>query len=248
MDLGLYGRTAVVTGGARGIGAAISQSLAEEGVRVLVADIDGSIARDTAATIQEKGGVAIGCECDVTNSVSVGLLRDRAAAEFGGIDILINNAGFTRDMRIGKMSEGDWDSVVDVILKGAFLCTKAFLPTMIERRFGRVINISSRAHLGNSGQANYSAAKAGLLGFTRAMALEAGRSLITVNAVAPGVVETEAVRALPHFAAIREGVEKSVAIPRMGLVSDVADAVLFLASARAGYISGEVLHVTGGRY
>ena len=151
-------------------------------------------------------------------------------------------------MRITKMGLDDWNAVVDVILKGAFLCTRAVIPHMVQARYGRIVNISSRAHLGNPGQANYSAAKAGLLGFTRAMALENGRNWITVNAVAPGIIDTEAVRKLAHYDKVRENAEKTTPIPRIGSASDVADAIAFLASDLAGYITGEVLHVTGGRY
>jgi 3-oxoacyl-[acyl-carrier protein] reductase len=167
---------------------------------------------------------------------------------FGEVHILVNNAGFQRDMHLTRMPEESWDAVVDVVLKGAYLCTRAVMPHFIEQRWGRVINMSSRAHLGNPGQANYSAAKAGLLGFTRALAMEEGRYFVTVNSVAPGVIDTEAIRALPHYAKVREAAEKNTPIPRIGQPGDVADAVLFLASERASYISGEVLHVTGGRY
>lgn len=248
MELGLNGKVAIVTGGGRGIGQAICDRFAAEGAYVVVADIDAEAAMAAADRIIRGNGRAMGVPCDVTDAGSVQQLVSAAHASFGTIDILVNNAGFTRDMRIGKMSEADWDSVVDVILKGAFHCTKAVLPTMIERNVGRIINISSRAHLGNPGQANYSAAKAGILGFTRAMSLEVGRHFITVNAIAPGIIETDAVRSLPHFDKIRANAEKTVAIPRMGRVTDVSDAVAFLASDRASYISGEVLHVTGGRY
>jgi 3-oxoacyl-[acyl-carrier protein] reductase len=146
------------------------------------------------------------------------------------------------------MTESDWDAVVDVVLKGAFLCSKAVLPGMLGNKWGRIINISSRAHLGNPGQANYSAAKAGLLGFTRALALENGKYGVTVNAVAPGIVDTPAIRGLSHFEKVRENAERTTPIPRLGTVEDIADSVAFLASDRASYISGEVLHVTGGRY
>ena len=146
------------------------------------------------------------------------------------------------------MSEQDWDAVVDVILKGSFLCTKALLPGMIENKWGRIINMSSRAHLGNPGQVNYSAAKAGLLGFTRSLALENGKFGVTVNAVAPGIIDTMAIRGLAHFEKISENAERTTPIQRLGAVEDVADSVTFLASERASYISGEVLHITGGRY
>jgi 3-oxoacyl-[acyl-carrier protein] reductase len=146
------------------------------------------------------------------------------------------------------MSEDDWDAVVDVILKGAFLCSKAVLPSMLVNNWGRIINISSRAYLGNAGQANYSAAKAGLLGFTRALAFENGKYGVTVNSVAPGVIDTAAIRGLSHFEKVRENAERTTPIPRLGTADDVADSVAFLASDRASYITGEVLHVTGGRY
>jgi 3-oxoacyl-[acyl-carrier protein] reductase len=249
MDLGLAGKTAIVTGSGGGIGAGIARLIASEGGNVVVTDIMGDLAAGVARSIADEGGRAVAVAADVTDAQSVADLVAATEKAFGGgPDILVNNAGFTRDMRIAKMSENDWDAVVDVILKGAFLCTKASLPSMVERKWGRVVNISSRAHLGNPGQANYSAAKAGIIGFTKAMALENGRYNITVNAVAPGVVETDAVRNLPHFEKIKDNVERTIAIARMGTVADVADAVVFLASGRAGYITGDVLHVSGGRY
>ncbi|MGO9774564.1 MAG: 3-oxoacyl-ACP reductase FabG [Roseiarcus sp.] len=248
MNLDIAGKTAVVTGAARGIGAAIAARFAQEGVRVVVADINREGAEAHADAIERAGGKALAASVDVTDAASVDAMLARAQDAFGAVDILVNNAGFTRDMRIGLMSEQDWDAVVDVILKGAFICTKAAIGDMTKRGWGRVVNISSRAHLGNPGQANYSAAKAGLLGFTRAMALEVGRFGVTVNAVAPGIVDTEAVRSLRHFEKIKEAAQKTTPIQRLGNVSDVADAVVFLASERASYITGEVLHVTGGRY
>jgi 3-oxoacyl-[acyl-carrier protein] reductase len=167
---------------------------------------------------------------------------------FGTVHVLVNNAGFPRDNYLTKMPESDWDAVIDVVLKGAYLCSKAAVPHMIGQKWGRIINISSRAHLGNPGQANYSAAKAGLLGFTRALCYEDGKFNITVNAVAPGFIETELVQSLPSYDAIKERTIRSTPVPRLGHVRDIADAVLFLASERAGFITGEVLHVTGGRY
>lgn len=246
MDLEISGRTAIVTGAARGIGAAIAQRLAAEGANVVVADLKD--AAEQAEALVKSGGKAVAAETDVTDAASVDAMVATATAAFGGVDILVNNAGFTRDMRIGKMLESDWDAVVDVILKGAFLCTKAASAAMTQRGWGRIVNISSRAHLGNPGQANYSAAKAGILGFTRAMALELGRFGVTVNAVAPGLVDTDAVRSLGHFEKIKEAALKITPVQRLGSVEDIADAVLFLSSERAGYITGEVLHVTGGRY
>ena len=248
MDLGLRGRAAIITGAAGGIGAAVARRLGLEGVRITVADIAPEKAEAKANELRAEGIEAIAVAADVVNAASVEAMVAATLSAFGSADILINNAGFQRDMRIGKMAESDWDSVVDVILKGAYFCTKAALPSMIERKWGRVINMSSRAHLGNAGQANYSAAKAGLLGFTRALALENGKFGVTVNAVAPGIVDTPAIQALPHYQTVRENAEKTTPVQRLGTVDDVADAVAFLSSERASYISGEVLHVTGGRY
>jgi 3-oxoacyl-[acyl-carrier protein] reductase len=248
MDLGLGKRTAIVTGSGNGIGAAITNRLSAEGANVIVADINGDHAEAQAEAVRASGGSALAVKADVVNEDEVNAMVEKAVATFGTVDILVNNAGLTRDKRITKMTEADWDIVIDVILKGSFNCTRAVLPHMNERKWGRIINISSRAHLGNPGQANYSAAKAGIIGFTRAMSLEAGRNYITVNSVAPGMINTEMVRALPHWDKIRENAEKTTPIPRVGEVEDIADAVAFLASERASYISGDVLHVTGGRY
>lgn len=248
MDFGIAGRTALITGGAGGIGISAAEVLGREGVRIVLVDLAKDAAEAQAARLAGMGIEAIGLGADVTNAAAVEEAVAVAHERFGAIDILVNNAGFTRDMRIGKMQEADWDSVVDVILKGAFLCTKAALPKMIEQRWGRIINISSRAHLGNPGQANYSAAKAGIIGFTRAMSLENGRHLITVNAVAPGIIDTPAVRSLPHYEKIKANAEANLPLPRIGQPDDVAAAIAFLASEPAGYITGDVLHVTGGRY
>jgi 3-oxoacyl-[acyl-carrier protein] reductase len=248
MDLGITGKTAIVTGAGNGIGAAITERLTAEGANVVVCDINLDAAEAHAAKLRASGAKAVAIKANVTVEADVAAMVEKTVADFGGVDILVNNAGLTRDMRITKMTEADWDIVVDVILKGSFFCTRAVLPLMNERRWGRIVNISSRAHLGNPGQANYSAAKAGIIGFTRAMSLEAGRNYVTVNAVAPGIIRTAMVEALPHWDKIRENAEKTTPIPRTGEVEDVADAVAFLVSERAGYISGDVLHVTGGRY
>ncbi len=248
MDFGLKDKVAIVTGAGSGIGAASARALVQEGARVVVVDIVAAKAEAMAASIREAGGDALGVAADVTDAGSVAALVETTVARCGTVHILVNNAGFTRDMRIGKMPESDWDAVVDVVLKGAFLCAKAVMPHMAQQNWGRVINMSSRAHLGNPGQVNYSAAKAGLLGFTRALALEEGRHWVTVNAIAPGIIDTEMVKALPHYDKVRAAAEKTTPIPRMGSPEDVAAAVVFLASERASYITGEVLHVTGGRY
>jgi len=248
MDLGLSGKTAIVTGAGNGIGAATTARLAAEGANVVVCDINREAAEAHAAKLRENGANALAVIANVTIEADVAAMVEKTVAQFGGVDILVNNAGLTRDMRITKMTEADWDIVIDVILKGSFFCTRAVLPHMTEKKWGRIVNISSRAHLGNPGQANYSAAKAGIIGFTRAMSLEAGRHNITVNAVAPGIIRTAMIEALPHWEKIRENAEKTTPIPRVGEVSDVADIIAFLVSERAGYISGDVVHVSGGRY
>lgn len=248
MDLGLKDKVALITGAGGGIGAAIARRLAEEKARVAICDIDGERAEQRAAELRAEGFSAFGVATDVTDEASVSRTIESVRTAFGYIDALVNNAGFTRDMRIVRMGLDHWDAVVDVILKGAFLCARAVMPHLIERGWGRIVNISSRAHMGNPGQCNYSAAKAGLIGFTRALALENGRFGVTVNAVAPGIIDTQAVRALPHYERVRETAQKNTPIPRIGQPSDVSDAVAFLLSERASYITGEVVHVTGGRY
>jgi 3-oxoacyl-[acyl-carrier protein] reductase len=250
MDLGLKDKVAIVTGGARGIGAAICDRFAAEGANVAVVDLDEVGAKAHAEALCRQGAKAIAVRANVAEEASVITMVQQVIEAFGTVHVLVNNAGFTRDMRITRMQESDWDSVVDVILKGAFLCTRAVLPHMSAecQRWGRVVNISSRAHLGNAGQANYSAAKAGLIGFTRAMSLENGKYGVTVNAVAPGIIDTQAVRDLAHYDKVRENAVKTTPVPRLGDPADVANAVAFLSSTGAGYISGDVLHVSGGRY
>lgn len=248
MDLGLKQKVVVVTGGARGIGAETAKAFAEEGAYVVINDIDLKNIERTTYTLRAKGYDVIGIPGDVTRSEEVTRVVDEAVKAFGSVHVLINNAGFPRDNYLTKMPEEDWDAVVDVVLKGAYLCSKAVLPHMMAQRWGRIINISSRAHLGNPGQANYAAAKAGLLGFTRALCYEDGKFNITVNAIAPGFIDTELVQQHPNYAAIKEKWSQSTPVQRLGEVRDIADAALFLASERAGFISGECLHVTGGRY
>lgn len=248
MDMRLSGRVAVVTGSARGIGKAAVTALAQEGVRVVVTDIDASAIEATVAELRANGHDAMGVVADVCDSQQVANLVAQVQKQFGSLDILVNNAGFTRDKYLTKMADHDWDSVVNTILRGAYVCTKAALPLMMEKNWGRIINISSRAHLGNPGQTNYAAAKAGLIGFTRSLALEQGKFNITANAIAPGFVETELVKALPTYERLRDAALARNPLPRLGSPEDIANAIVFLASDRAGYITGETLHVTGGRY
>jgi 3-oxoacyl-[acyl-carrier protein] reductase len=248
MDLGLQGKVAIVTGSARGLGAATARRLAEEGARVVITDIQEALARGTADALRADGLEAHCVIADITRADDVRRLVDETVAAFGGVHILVNNAGFPRDKYLVKMSEEDWDLVIDVMLKGAFLASKAVMPLMIEQGWGRVVNISSRAHFGNPTQVNYSAAKAGLIGMAKALALEEGRYGITVNCVAPGFIETEMVQALATYDTIKERAVQSQPIKRVGRPTDIADAVAFLCSERASFITGEVLHVTGGRY
>ncbi len=248
MQLGLENKVAIVTGSGRGIGAETARALAQEGARVVVTDIHAENTEKTAAALRSEGFDVLGVVADVTRADDVQRLVTQTVEKFGALHVLVNNAGFPKDSYLTKMPEADWDLVTGVILKGAYLCSKAAVPHMMEQRWGRIINISSRAHLGNPGQANYSAAKAGLVGFTKALSYEEGKFNITVNAIAPGFVETEMMRQLPAYDAIREKWLKATPLPRLGLPRDIADAVLFLASERAGFITGELLHVTGGRY
>jgi 3-oxoacyl-[acyl-carrier protein] reductase len=248
MDLGITNKTAIVTGGARGIGAAIAERFAREGARVVIADIDAEAGEKTAQALRNEQHDATAIATDLTSSAGVANLVEATLERFGGIHILVNNAGFQRDALLVQMSEQDWDSVVDVVMKAAFLTSRAVMPQLVEQRWGRIVNISSRAHFGNPGQANYASAKAGILGLTRALALEEGRWGVTVNAVAPGFVETEAVTALPHFSKIREQAVTGAPLRRTGSPEEIADTVVFLASERASFITGETVHVTGGRF
>lgn len=248
MDLGIGGKVALVTGAGRGIGAETARMLAREGARVVVSDIDLGAAEAVAAEIVGAGGQAIATRCDVCDQADVQNMVEAATQAFGGVDILVNNAGFNKDRYLMKMTEGEWDSVVDVVLKGAFHCSRAVLPSMMDRRWGRIVNIASRAVFGNPGQTNYSTAKMGLVGFTRALALEQAKYGITVNAVAPGFVETELMRANPTYPALRETALARIPAGFLGVPADIASSIAFMASDCARYISGVTLYVTGGRF
>ena len=248
MELGLKDKVAIVTGSARGLGAATARRLAEEGAKVVITDINEELAQATTAALRADGFSAHCVIANVTKADDVQRLVSETVATFGAVHILVNNAGAPRDKYLVKMSEDDWDFVITVMLKGAFLMSKAVMPHMIEQGWGRVINISSRAHFGNPTQANYSTAKAGLIGLAKALSMEEGRYGVTVNCVAPGFMETEMIQALPTYEVIKERALQMQPIKRVGLPADIADAVAFLASERASFISGEVLHVTGGRY
>lgn len=248
MELGIKGRVALVTGSGRGIGADTVHALAQEGCRVVVSDIDGASAESTAQQLRDQGFEAIAVPCDVTSEDDVANLIGAARDAFGSVDILVNNAGFVKDGFITKMSLDAWDSVVDTILKGAFLCSRAVIPEMMEKKWGRIINISSRSIFGNPGQANYSTGKAGLVGFTRALAQEEARFGITVNAIAPGFIMTEGMKTLPHFEKLRDAATAKNPVGFLGEPRDISNAVLFLASETSRYITGTTVFVTGGRY
>ena len=241
-------KVAVVTGSGRGIGEATVRRLSEEGAKVVITDINEENAIKVANEIKAKGGQAIGVKSDVTKIDEVDALMKKAVEEFGKLDILVNNAGFNRDMLIKDMTEKDWDDVLDTDLKGAFLCAKFATKYMVEQKYGKVVNISSRAWHGNPGQANYSSAKAGIIGLTKSMAWEFGRFNINVNAIAPGIIATELMKGHPKFEMIKERQLANMPIKRLGEPIDVANTILFLVSDEASFISGEVIHVSGGRF
>lgn len=249
MDLGLHGRTAFITGGGGGIGRASGRMLAAEGARVALIDIS-SDALDAARKEIEAAAPAAQVwtgHCDVTDRDSVKAVFATAEAELAPCDIMVNNAGFARDKYLLKMSEDDWDDVHNVVLKAAFHCCRAVLPGMMERNWGRIINMSSMAFLGNKGQTNYSAAKAGLIGMTNALAREAGAFNITANAIAPGLVATPRLRARPDFDKLEQRSLMLTPMPRLAEPEDIAKVVTFFASSLADLVSAQTLGVTGGR-
>ena len=241
-------QVALVTGGAGGIGAVVCRELARRGVTVAVADIALDKAEAVAKDLQAAGLPATGVALDVTASDAVDALVEQLTAEHGRVDILVNCAGFPVDRPLVKMTDDEWRTVLDVCLFGTFTTSRAVAPGMIEREYGRIVNLSSRAYLGNPGQANYSAAKAGVIGLTKALSKELGRHGITVNAIAPGMIETEMVKAHPKYEMIAERAIRDNSVKRLGIPEDVAAAVLYLASPEAGFVSGDVIHVSGGRF
>jgi 3-oxoacyl-[acyl-carrier protein] reductase len=247
MDLQLVGQVAFVTGGARGIGAGIVRALVAEGAHVAIWDRDIDAASDLAREMSQQGGTALAIGGDVTSADEVKEAIHTITKELGAIRIAINNAGFSLDAPITQMTDERWDQVYEVCLKATFVVCRAVAPAMIEQGYGRIINISSRTHDGEVNKSNYAAAKAGVIGLTRSLALELGKHAITANCVAPGLIRTERVLLNPFYLDIDERARAATPIQRPGDVSDVADAVLYLASPRTGFVSGEVLHVAGGR-
>jgi 3-oxoacyl-[acyl-carrier protein] reductase len=242
----MEGRVAVVTGGARGIGRAIVEKLASLGANVVIGDMLSELAEKSAKEISHVSNTKIiAVKVNVTESKSSSELIECAIKEFGKVDILVNNAGITRDMLILRMEEADWDAVLDVNLKGAFNCTKAVIRPMMKQRYGRIVNISSiSGQAGQAGQTNYSASKAGLIGFTKALAREVASRQITVNAVAPGFIPTSLTNDLSDE--LKKSILTATPIGRMGKPEEIAAAVVFLASEEAAYITGQVLAVDGG--
>jgi 3-oxoacyl-[acyl-carrier protein] reductase len=244
-------RTAIVTGGARGIGAAVSRRLAADGCQVAVVDLDESACAETVAAVEELGSKAIAVGADVSDEAAVQAAVDRIASDLGAPTVLVNNAGITRDNLLFKMSTVDWDSVMNVHLRGAFLMSRATQRHMTEVGWGRIVNLSSISALGNRGQANYAAAKAGLQGFTKTLALELGRFGVTVNAIAPGFIATEMTAATAErlgmtFEDFKAANAKEIPVGRVGEPDDIANAVSFFADQAAGFVSGQVLYVAGG--
>jgi len=246
------GRVAIVSGAGQGIGAGIAERLASEGAAVGVIDLNAEAARSTAEAITLKGGKAVGIGADVTKEDAVNSAVDQVVGVLGGLDIVVNNAGITRDNMLFKMSVEDFDLVLEVHLRGTFLLTKAAQRHLVEHKYGRIVNLSSRSALGNRGQANYASAKAGVIGFTATAALELGQFGITVNAVAPGYIATDMTAATARRVGMDPEEHKAAAaqqipVRRVGLPADVAAVVAFFASEEAGYVSGQTLHVNGGQ-
>lgn len=244
-------RTAIVTGAARGIGAATARRLAKDGYAVAVLDLLEEQAKATAEAIVADGGRALAVGVDVADEQSVADAVARVTAELGAPTVLVNNAGILRDNLLFKMSVSDWDSVLGVHLRGAFLMTRAVQAHMVEAKFGRIVNLSSTSALGNRGQANYSAAKAGMQGFTKTLAIELGKFGVTANAVAPGVIETDMIRETAErigmpLADYLGVAAKDVPVGRVGQPEDIANAVSFFCSEQSGFVSGQVLYVAGG--
>ncbi|HEY0753336.1 MAG TPA: SDR family NAD(P)-dependent oxidoreductase [Ktedonobacteraceae bacterium] len=247
----LDGRVALVTGAGRGIGGATALRLAEDGARVVLADVDLEGCKQVAAQIEQAGSQALAVSCNVADKANVEAAFQQAVEQFGQLDILVNNAGVLRDNLLFKMSDEDWETVMNVHLKGAFLCSRAAQAYMVQQKYGRIISLSSTSALGNRGQSNYSTAKAGLQGLTKTLAIELGPFGITANAVAPGFIDTEMTRTTAR----RQGLDpdqviemaaKSIPVRRVGQPRDVANVIAFLASEEAGFVSGQIIYVAGG--
>jgi 3-oxoacyl-[acyl-carrier protein] reductase len=245
------GRVAFVTGGSRGIGKAIVQLFAEEGAKVAIIDLNEEALNETTNELKEKGYDVYSKVANVTDASQVESAVKEVVDMFGSIDILVNNAGVIRDNLLFKMTDSDWETVMDVHLKGSFYCARAVQKYMVEKKYGRIINISSTSALGNRGQANYATAKAGLQGFTKTLAIELGKYGITANAVAPGFIETDMTKETARrigisFEDLINASVSKIPVGRSGKPSDVAHAVAFFADEKSSFINGQVLYVAGG--
>ncbi len=240
----LQNRVAIITGAGGDLGRGMALRLAEEGARVMVNDKNLARAQATVKGIREKGGLALSHGADVTQGTEVKGMVDQVLKEWGQIDILVNNAGDIRDALLQNMTDEQWDFVVDLSLKGSFVCARAVAYHMMERRYGKIVNISSMAYKGNVGQTNYVSAKAGIVGLTQALGLELARHNINVNCVAPGLIDTPKTATLDSK--VRERLVQKTPLRRMGEIVDIANAVLFLVSDESKYITRQVIHVSGG--
>jgi len=244
-------RTAIITGAARGTGAAVAKKLAADGYAVAVLDLDEASCVTTVDAIEAAGGKALAVGADVADEGSVADAVDRVANQLGKPTVLVNNAGITRDNLLFKMSVADWDVVLGVHLRGAFLMSRAVQQHMVEAKFGRIVNLSSTSALGNRGQGNYSAAKAGMQGFIKTLAIELGKFGVTANAIAPGFIETEMTAATAErvgvgFEDFKKVAAAQIPVNRVGQPEDIANTVSFLAGEGAGFVSGQVIYVAGG--
>ena len=244
-------RTAIVTGGARGIGAAVSRQLAQDGMAVAVLDLDAEACQPVVEQIKAAGGNALAVGANVADETEVGAAVDRIAADLGAPTVLVNNAGIIRDNMLHKMSVDDWDAVMAVHLRGAFLMSRAVQPYQRDAQWGRIVNLSSTSALGNRGQANYSAAKAGMQGLTKTLAIELGRFNVTANSIAPGFIQTDMTAATAQrigmeFDQFIELAASQIPVGRVGQPEDIANTVSFLVSEGAGFVSGQVIYVAGG--
>ncbi|MBI5409304.1 MAG: 3-oxoacyl-[acyl-carrier-protein] reductase [Nitrospirae bacterium] len=243
----LEGKKALITGAARGIGKAIALGMAKEGADIGIADVNVESAEKTAQEVRALGVKSISIKLDVSKQTEVAGAFESFIKEFGALDILVNNAGITRDNVLLRMKEEDWDAVLNINLKGSFLCSKEAVKIMAKQRYGKIISISSVvAFMGNPGQANYSSSKAGLIGLTKTIAKEYASRGIRANAVAPGFIQTAMTDVLTD--AVKEEMKKAIPLSQLGTPEDVTNAVIFLASKESDYITGQVLHVNGGMY
>jgi 3-oxoacyl-[acyl-carrier protein] reductase len=247
----LQDRVAVVTGASRGIGKATAKRFAEEGARVCLADIDAAAVRQSARELQANGHDVFAAELDVSQREQVEAVLGGVVERHGRLDILVNNAGVIRDNLVFRMTDDDWQAVMAVHLTGSFLCSQTAQKYMVKQQYGRIINLSSTSALGNRGQTNYAAAKAGLQGLTKTLAIELGKYGVTCNAVAPGFIETDMTKATAErmgltFEALVEAAAQTIPVGRTGKPEDVAAAIVFFASEEAGFVNGQVLYVAGG--